>query len=117
MKFFVNTSEGKRKQVLLLKKKERESMLNNSNQEPMIPLTDEEFAAIRKTIQAEATKLIVDFKSRGLLPAHLIATAGVLLTTLTQIPEIERVVVPITAYSMQAIGGLNREKARKVSIN
>ena len=85
-------------------------MLNNSNQEPMIPLADEEFDPIRKTIQGEATKLMEEYKSRGLLPAHLIATASVLLATLTQIPGIDRVMAPITAYSMQAIGEIERKK-------
>jgi hypothetical protein len=117
MKFFVNTSEGKRKQVLLLKKKEGESMLNNSNQEPMTPLTDEEFIAIRKAIQAEAVKLIGDFKSRGFSPAHLIATASVLLTTLIPLPEVSCMTITIAATAMQAIGEIERKKARKVSIN
>lgn len=92
-------------------------MLNNSNREPMIPLTDEEFAAIRKTIQAEAVKLIGDFKSRGFRPAHLIATASVLLTVLAPLPEVSRMAVTITAAAMQAIGEIERKKARKVSIN
>ena len=93
-------------------------MLNNLNQEPMTPLTDEEFAAIKKPIQAEAMKLIKDFKSRGLLPAHLIATASVLLTVLAPLPEVSRMTVTLTATAaMQAIGEIEREKARKVSIN
>ena len=92
-------------------------MLNNSDQSPMAPLTDEEFAAIRKIIQAEAVKLIGDFKSRGFSPAYLIATASVLLTVLVQLPEVSCMTVTLTATAMQAIGEIEREKARKVSIN
>ena len=92
-------------------------MLNNSNQEPMIPLTDEEFAAIKKIIIDEVMKIMGDFKSRGLLPAHLIATASVLLPTLIPLHEVNRVTATTTAAAMQAIGEIERKKARKVSIN
>ena len=78
-------------------------MLNDSNQEPMTPLTDEEFAAIRKTIQAEAVKLIGDFKSRGFTPAHLIATASVLLTMFVQLPEVSRMTVTLTATDRKSV--------------
>jgi hypothetical protein len=117
MKFFVNTSEGKRKQVLLLKKKEGESMPNNSSQEPVIPLTDEEFNAIKEVIQAEAAKIMEDYKSRGFSPVHLIAVAGVLLTMLIPNSTLDRSVISMTAACMQVIGESNREKANKILIN
>lgn len=92
-------------------------MLNNSNQEPMIPLTDEEFTAIKQFLQAEAKKLIKEYKSRGLLPAHLTGVASLLLSVLVPLPEVSRTAVTITATAIQAIGEIEREKARKVSIN
>ena len=92
-------------------------MLNNSNQEPMIPLTDEEFAAIKEIITDEVMKSIGDFKSRGLLPAHLIATASMLLSTLIPLPGVSRATAMTAAAAMQAIGEIERKKARKVSIN
>jgi hypothetical protein len=83
----------------------------------MIPLTDEEFAAIKEIITDEVMKSIGDFKSRGLLPAHLIATASMLLSTLIPLHEVNRVTATTTAAAMQAIGEIERKKARKVSIN
>ena len=92
-------------------------MLNDLNQEPMTPLTDEEFAAIRKTIQAEAMKLIADYKSRGFMPGHLIAVAGVLLATLLPNPTLDQLMISITAACVRAIGESDRKKARKLTIN